>query len=369
MQRDIIRGVDVSTLREVEACGGRFFDGGVEGDALAILRDNGANLVRLRLWNDPFAEDGTPYGAGGNDLVTVLALAARAKAMGMPWMATIHYSDFWADPGKQRVPKAWRGMDAAALADAVYAYTRDAMLEMRRRDLVPAYVSIGNEITNGLLWPLGKAPEFGNIAAFVNAGLRAVREVAPQVAAMIHLDRGGDNDMYRAWFDRYFAAGGADFDAIGLSYYPFWHGPMQGLADNLSDLAARYDKDLLVVETAMGFTLEDYGRRERLPEDRRKGMAAKPALAARVDYPMTPAGQLDFLRDLAATIRAVPGGRGLGFVYWEPAWLPVPGSEWANDAALSYIGERGSGGNEWANLCLFDYDGNALPALKGLREI
>lgn len=365
----MIKGMDLSTLLEVEACGGRFFDGGREGDAMRILRDRGANLVRLRVWNDPFSEEGEPYGAGGNDLETTLTLAARARALGMDWMVTFHYSDFWSDPGKQRVPKAWRGLDAAQLADAVYAFTRDSLLEMKRRNLAPKYVSVGNEITNGLLWPLGRTPNFANIAAFVGAGLRAVREVLPEARTMIHLDNGGNAALYRDWFDGYFAAGGTDFDVIGLSYYPFWHGPMAGLAENLAALSARWGKDMIVVETAMGFTLEDYQSYEKLPDAARKGMAAKAELAARVEHPMTPEGQRDFLSDLAGVIRGVPGGKCLGFVYWEPAWLPVPGSGWATEAALAYIQEAGPGGNEWANLCLFDYEGRALPALKELAEL
>ena len=365
----MIKGMDVSTLREVEACGGRFRLGNERGDALGILKRCGANLIRLRVWNDPFSEDGAPYGGGGNDLETTLQIAARAKALGLDWMVTFHYSDFWSDPGKQRVPKAWRALDAEAMAQAVYTFTRNALAEMLRRDLLPACVCVGNEITNGLLWPLGQVPNFHNIAAFVGAGLRAAREIAPAARTMLHLDAGGDNPLYRAWFDSYYAAGGADFDIIGLSYYPFWHGPLSGLADNMNDLAGRFGKDMIVVETAMGFTQQSYAGYEQLVEGWRKGPCARPEIAARVPYPMMPEGQRDFLRDLAAVIRRVPGGRGLGFVYWEPAWLPVPGSGWATPPALDYIRESGPGGNEWANLCLFDYEGHALPALEALGEL
>ena len=365
----MIKGMDVSTLAEVERCGGKFRLGGREGDALQILRDCGANLIRLRIWNDPKAEDGAPYGGGGNDLETTLQIAARAKALGLDWMATFHYSDFWSDPGKQRMPKTWRGMDAEAMAGAVYDFTKSALLEMKRRDLMPACVCIGNEITNGLLWPLGQVPNYRNIAAFVSAGLRAAREVSPFTKTMLHLDAGGNNPLYRAWFEGYFAAGGADFDLIGLSYYPFWHGPLSDLKDNLNDLAARFGRDMVIVETAMGFTQKSYARYEGLSDGRRKGPCAKPELAVRVPYSMTPKGQADFLRDLAAVIRQVPGGKCLGFVYWEPAWLPVPGSGWATEPALEYIQEQGPGGNEWANLCLFDYEGHALPALEKLREL
>ena len=364
-----IRGMDLSTLLEVEACGGRFTDGGVPGGAMEILAGRGMNLLRLRLWNDPYAEDGTPYGAGTNDLNRTMQLARRAKALGVNWMLDFQYSDFWADPGKQTLPKAWRGMDADALERAVYEYTLSVLEELKKSGLLPAIVAVGNEITNGLLWPLGRISNFDLAVRFIGAGIRAVRAADPAIEVLIHLDNGGNNALYRKWFDGYFARGGADFEYIGLSYYPFWHGGMDGLRANMNDIALRYGKRLIVVETSTGFTLEDYAEYEALPPERRKGMAAKPELAARIDYPMTPEGQCAFLRDLAAAIRQVPENRGCGFIYWEPAWIPVPGSEWANVAALSYTGESGPGGNEWANQALFDYEGKALPAVEILKEL
>lgn len=360
--------MDLSTLLEVEACGGRFSDGGEPGGAMEILRRRGMDLVRLRLWNDPYSETGEPYGAGTCSLPRVTELARRAKALGCGWLLTFHYSDFWADPGKQTVPKAWRGLDAPGLAAAVYRYTRQVLETLAAEGLSPEIVAVGNELTNGLLWPLGRTPAFDVIAACVGAGVRAAREAAPEAAVMVHLDNGGSNALYRDWFDRYFAAGGPEFDCIGLSYYPFWHGTMDQLRDNLNDLALRYHKDLLIAETSTGFTLEDYGDYEKLAPAERKGMAATAELAAGIAWPMTPEGQAQFLRDLTAVLRQVPEGRGRGYVYWEPAWLPVPGSQWATGAALAYTGERGPGGNEWANQALFDYEGRALPALDVIGE-
>ena len=365
---DFIKGMDLSTLLEVESCGGRFYDEGRQADALEILKNYGMNLVRLRLWNDPYSEDGIPYGAGTNDLACTMQMAARLKAAGIPWMLDFHYSDFWADPGKQILPKAWRGMQPNELAAAVHDFTYQVMTALADADLLPRIVAVGNEITNGLLWPHGKAPHFENIVLFLNAGIRAVREAAPDARIMLHLDNGGNNTLYRTWFDSYFAQGGLDFDYIGLSYYPFWHGTPADLKHNMHDLAGRYGKDMIVAEVSTGFTLEDYASYEELTPDARKGMATKPELAAKVPYPMTPAGQSAFMQDIMELIRDVPGGHGKGFVYWEPAWLPVPGSHWANGQALAYTGERGPGGNEWANQALFDYDGNALPALKTIRD-
>lgn len=365
---DFIKGMDISTLPEVESCGGRFFDHGVEQDLLSILKNYGTDLVRLRLWNDPYSESGEPYGAGTNDLPRTIQMAKRLKAAGIPWMLDFHYSDFWADPGKQTMPKAWRGLTEQALPQAVYDFTRAVMEKLRREDILPSIVSVGNELTNGLLWPYGRTPDFDNIAAFLSAGIRAVRETAPGAKIMLHLDNGGNNALYRGWFDSYLAAGGEDFDYIGLSYYPFWHGTLEDLKHNMHDLALRYHKDMIVAEVSTGYTLEDYAAYEKLAPHQRKGMATKPALAEKVPYPMTPEGQSAFMRDIMTLIRETPENRGKGFVYWEPAWIPVPGSGWANDAALAYTGEKGPGGNEWANQALFDYDGNALPALKTIRD-
>ena len=366
--KDFIKGMDISTLPEVESCGGRFFDHGVEQDLISILKNYGTDLVRLRLWNDPYSETGEPYGAGTNDLPTTIAMAKRLKAAGIDWMLDFHYSDFWADPGKQTMPKAWRGMDEKELPLAVYDFTLEVLETLRKESVLPTIVAVGNELTNGLMWPYGRKPNFDNIAAFLNAGIRAVQKAAPDAKIMLHLDNGGNNELYRTWFDSYFAAGGEDFDYIGLSYYPFWHGTLEDLKNNMNDLALRYHKDMIVAEVSTGFTLEDYADHEGLEPSERKGMATKIELAEKVPYPMTPEGQSAFMQDIMELIRDVPENRGKGFVYWEPAWLPVPGSGWATEAALRYTGEKGPGGNEWANQALFDYDGNALSALKTIRD-
>ncbi len=365
------KGMDISTIKEVESLGGKFYDRGVEKDVFEILRSYGTNAVRLRLWNDPYAEDGTPYGAGTNDLKTDIELAKRAKAHDMEVLLDFHYSDFWADPGKQQVPKAWRGMDVDELTEAVYTFTRETLLAMKEADVLPELVQVGNELSNGTLWPLGKLAECGNydnLARFIRAGIKAVRSVDAAMPIMLHLDNGGNNALYRDWFDHYLERGEDDFQIIGLSYYPFWHGTLDDLQSNMNDLAKRYGKDLVVAEVSMGFSMEDYGKYEKLPPEKRKGYATKPELVAKVPFPMTKEGQADFMRALLAVIDQVPDGKGKGFFYWEPAWIPVPGSGWANEDALRFIGEQGPCGNEWANQALFDYEGNALPALEIIRD-
>lgn len=371
---DFIKGMDISTLLEEEACGARYFDHGKEGDLIEILKKYGVNSVRLRLWNDPYAEDGTPYGAGTNDLEKTIAIAKRAKAAGMGVLLDYHYSDFWADPGKQTVPKAWQGFSEDELEQAVFEYTRDTMQKLHQEGVAPSMVQVGNELTNGLLWPMGKkhSPEepeyqkgFDTIAKFISAGIRGVRAVDKDVPVMIHLDNGGLNEMYVEWFD-HFVEKENDFQIIGFSYYPFWHGTLDQLEFNMRDMAERYGKELVVAEVSMGFTMEDYAEYEKLAPEDRKGMATRPELVEKIEYPMTIQGQKDFMEDIMNRIKRVPGGRG--FYYWEPGWIPVPGCEWATDAALAYTGEAGPGGNEWANQALFDYEGNALPALEIIRD-
>lgn len=366
--RDWIRGMDVSTLLEVEQCGGKFYNHGIPGNALDILKEYGMNMIRLRLWNHPFTDDGTSFGAGGCDIETVLTLAKRAKAIGAGWLLDFHYSDFWADPGKQTIPREWRNMNVKELESAVHDYTAKVLQRCKAENVMPQMVSVGNELSNGFLWPYGKVPEYENIARFVNAGIRAVRETDAGIQIMLHLDNGGNNELYRTWFDEYIKNGGEDFEYIGLSYYPFWHGTLEMLKNNMNDIALRYHKKMIVAEVSMGFTMEDYQEYEKLSNDQRNGMATKPELVKKVPYPMSPEGQADFMAAIMEIIRDVPDGLGKGFFYWEPAWLPVQGSQWATPEARAYMGEKSLGGNEWANQALFDYEGNALPALKTILD-
>ena len=362
-----VKGMDLSTLLELERCGAKYYDNGEERDLLAIMKSYDVDTIRIRLWNDPWSETGESYGAGENDLKTSLEIAKRVTTAGFGVLLNFHYSDFWADPGKQIKPKAWADYGVKELEQAVYDYTLESMRTFLDAGVNITMVQVGNELSNGLLWPEGKVPNYDNIATFVNAGIRAVRKADATIPVMIHLDNGGNNALYREWFDN-FTKRGEDFEIIGLSYYPFWHGSLQMLNDNMNDIAERYGKDLVIAEVSMGYTMEDYKNYEKLSDEDRKGYATRPALVEKIEYPMTKQGQYDFMEDFLNRISHIKGGKGKGFFYWEPAWIPVPGSGWATPASLKYMNDPGPCGNEWANQALFDYDGNALPTLALIRD-
>lgn len=307
-----IKGMDLSTLLEVERCGGRFYDHGRERDLLDIMRDYDVDTIRLRLWNDPKSEAGEPYGAGNNDLSETIALGKRVSDAGFGVLLNFHYSDFWADPGKQIKPKAWASYGVEELEQAVYDYTKDSLVKVLDAGVNVTMIQVGNELSNGLLWPEGQVPNYDNIARFVSAGIRACREVKADIPLMIHLDNGGNNELYRRWFDNYMERG-EDFDYIGMSYYPFWHGSLDQLEYNMNDIAARYGKDIIVAEVSMGFTMEDYKDYEKLSDSERKGYATRPALVEKIDYPMTIEGQTDFTKDFLNRVANVCGNHGVGF--------------------------------------------------------
>jgi arabinogalactan endo-1,4-beta-galactosidase len=336
---DIIwRGADISFLPQVEDGGGVFSVGGEAGDLFEILADHGVNLIRLRIWH-------TPTG-GWCDLDHTLAMAQRAHDAGQQILLDFHYSDTWADPGQQTNPAAWAALPFATLLDSVRVRTRDVLLAMIAQDTPPAMVQIGNEITPGMLWDDGRvggafntSVQWSQLAQLIGAGVDGVEDAfapAPRPLIMIHSDRGGDNGGCR-WFFGNLLALGVDFDIIGLSYYPWWHGAIEALESNLTDLATYFGKDLVVAETAYPWTLgwfDDTHNGVGLPEHLLPG------------YPDTPAGQLAYLESIFGIVAGLPDGRGRGVVYWAPEWIPSPGF-----------------GSSWENLALFDETGAALPGL------
>lgn len=369
-----VRGVDISMLEKVEAAGGTFQVNGISQDLLSLLKAQGVNLVRLRLWVDPKSTSGEVYGGGDSDLARVIRLAKRAKAQNMAFMLDLHYSDFWTDPAKQYKPKAWANLSTDELVTQVQSYTQDVVAQLITAGVAPDYVQIGNEINSGMLWPTGKTWADGNetvggfdvLARLLKAGEAGLRaaETAGKVTipakTILHLAEGGKNSTFRWWFDE-ITKRGVPFDIIGISYYPYWHGPLSDLQTNMDDMVSRYSKPVMVVETAYAFTLENgdsLGNNFGTNTDVSNG-----------GYPATQVGQQTFLKDLKASISAVPNQQGLGFVYWEPDWLPVNDATWTTDAGMLYIpsscptlGSCGVG-NAWENQALFDFNGDALPAL------
>lgn len=366
--KKFIKGMDLSTMNELEACGAKYYVDGVEKDILSIMKENNVDTIRLRLWNDPKSETGEPYGAGNNDLEETISMGKKVTQAGLGVLLNFHYSDFWGDPGKQFKPKAWSAYGVEELEKAVYDFTVNSLEKILAEGVNVTMIQVGNELSNGLLWPEGKVPNYDNIARFVSAGIRACREVKKEIPIMIHLDNGGNNELYRRWFDQYFANGGEDFEYIGLSYYPFWHGTLDMLEFNLNDIAKRYNKELIIAEVSMGYTMEDYKDYENLSDEERKGYATRPDVAAKAEYPMTIEGQGDFTKDFLRRLANVVDDKCVGLFWWEPAWIPVPGSGWATPASLEYIQDPGPCGNEWANQALFDYDGNLLPTLSIIRD-
>ncbi len=240
-------GADISFLPELEARGIKFSDKGIEKDAIQILKDHGLNYVRLRIFNDPANEKGYSPGKGFCDLEHTKQMAKRVKAAGMKLLLDFHYSDTWADPGKQYKPKAWENLSFTELKKALYDYTVKVMQELKNQGTTPDMVQVGNEINHGIVWPDGNVNNPDGMAQLYNAGTAAVKSVDPKVPIMLHVALGGQNSETVNFVDGMISRR-AHFDVIGLSYYPKWHGTLDDLRDNMNDLVRRYNKDLIVVE-------------------------------------------------------------------------------------------------------------------------
>jgi beta-galactosidase len=240
-------GADISFLPQLEDRGMKFSDNGVEKDAITILKDHGFNYVRLRIFNDPARDSGYSPKKGFCDLVNTKKMAKRVKDAGMKLLLDFHYSDYWADPGKQYKPAAWKSLPFEELKKAVYDYTKKVIQELKDQGTTPDMVQIGNEINHGIIWPEGHVSNWDNLAQLINAGTAAVKAVDPSVIMMLHVALGGQNDESVFFIDNMIARG-VPFDVIGESYYPKWHGTLDDLRDNLNDLVRRYGKDVIVVE-------------------------------------------------------------------------------------------------------------------------
>ncbi|HLF43256.1 MAG TPA: glycosyl hydrolase 53 family protein [Acidimicrobiia bacterium] len=326
-----VLGVDLSYVNEVEDCGGVYRDTAGETDPFAILAGQGANLVRARLWNDP---DWTEY----STLEDVIRTFERAKAAGMATLLDFHYSDEWADPGRQTPPAAWAQLTAIdETAAALGEYTTGVLTSLDEAGVLPDMVQIGNEINGGLVKP-AVGLDWDHDAPLLTAGIAAVRAMAEttgqEIAVMLHVAQ-PENGL--AWFAEADEAGLDDFDVIGLSYYPQWSRfSVAELGNAVQRLGAAYQKQVLVVETGYPWTTETAGDTADNVLDQGLGQ-----------YPMTPEGQGTFMEDLTA---AVVANGGMGTVYWEPAWLSTgchtrwgQGSHWENATLFDFAGELHAG--------------------------
>ena len=369
LAKDFIMGADVSMLGQLESSGVAFLDEkGKPGDCLAILKSGGVNWIRLRIWNDPVNREdvveggrvlsraGDPVGGGNDDLAAYVRIAKRAKKLGLKVCADFHYSDFWADPSKQTMPFAWRGLGLDALAKAVYDFTSSSLKTMRTAGAAPDLVQVGNEVDNGFLWPVGKLWSSGDevvggeegFVALLKEAISAVRDNDRRIRVMIHASNGGDNALYRKLFDPLVKAG-VDFDVIGISFYPYWHGKISDLVANMADLETRYGKQLIVAETAYAWTLENGDSLEN---------SFGPGSEKLGGYKATVQGQATAIRDIIAAVAGTPKSLGIGIFYWEPDWIPVARAGW-----------RTGDGEVWENQAMFDFHGKALPSLKVFKLV
>jgi len=328
-----LRGGDVSEIPEVEAAGGHYLYHGKPEDPFVMMREAGWNFVRFRIWNNPKA--------GYCDKVHTLAMAVRAKQQGLKISLDFHYSDWWADPGKQYKPEAWKSLSFDKLVQATYDYTKDVVSAMIAQGTPPYMVQVGNEILSGMLWPEGHLngedpAKWQQLAELLKAGFRAVHDAQgpDPILTMIHLDRGGDNKTAVWWFDHILKEH-VKFETIGLSYYPFWHGGLANMQANLNDLAKRYHKDIYIVETGYPWALDTRSGSTEHVQGSRRGILD--------GYPATPEGQDAFLKKVIDIIQHVPDGRGKGLLYWAPTWI-------SPDAKAT----------PYDNMALFNYKGDSL---------
>lgn len=351
LSTDFIKGADVSIMPELERNGTKFYDNGIEQDGLTILKNHGVNWIRVRIWNNPYVVGPEGVGGGNTDEAKAIEMAKRAKALGMKVLVDFHYSDFWVDPGQQKKPEAWKNDSGDKLVDDVYAYTAKVMQDFNAQGVTPDMVQVGNELNNGMLWPEAQLTEdnpngYKFLAKLLNAGLQAVHDNDKdnKVKTMIHL-AGVDVNLYHTFFDNLIVKNKVnDFDIIGMSFYPFWHGTMDDLKNTMNDVSAKYNKDVIAVETAFGYTLEDadFEKNNFGTNEEKVG-----------GYKATVQGQATGLRDVMATVASVNDNRGLGIFYWAPDWVINEKVGWKSNG----------GGNGWDNLTLFDTKGNALESM------
>lgn len=372
-----IRGADVSSVLAEEAAGVKYYGfDGQEQDIFLTLAEAGVNWIRVRVWNDPYDGDGHCYGGGNNDAEAAAEIGGRAADAGLRLLVDFHYSDFWSDPAKYSAPKAWAGMTLEEKCAAIADYTKESLAAIAAGGADIGMVQIGNEINNGMC---GETDQ-DDIITMLKSASAAVREWAgeKEVKVAVHLTNVDDAEGFLSRVSRMYDAG-LDFDVVGASYYPFWHegsAGTRGLADVLTRVVEDYGKEVMVAEVSYPYTSEDGD-----------GSGNSYSVAA-AGYGVSVQSQANAVRDVAEAVASV-GDAGLGFFYWEPAWIPVQvydpsapdaarvldenrriweelGAGWATSYSGGYDADAAEnyGGSSWDNQALFDWTGHPLPSLK-----
>lgn len=372
LPEDFIMGMDASCVPSLEAGGVKYYDhDGNEKDVYQILSENGINYIRVRVWNDPFDANGNGYGGGNCDIDNAVAIGKRATEYGMKLLVNFHYSDFWADPAKQMVPKAWKSMGIDEKSEALYNYTKECLTKLVDAGVDVGMVQIGNE-TNGAMCGEQSSALGGwkRITQLMSAGSKAVREVCPGALVAVHFANPEKITNYESYGKNleYYAV---DYDVFASSYYPFWHGTLDNLANVLSGISEKYGKKVMVAETSYAFTADDtdfYGN--TIGEG---GGIVK-------NYPFTLQGQANLVQDVIDTMVNKTKG-GIGVFYWEGTWISAGGDNYEANLALwekngsgwasSHAGEydpddagKWHGGCAVDNQAFFDSEGRALESLK-----
>lgn len=300
----LLNGGDVSWLPAIERDGSRFRTAsGKVSDPLKLMKTAGLSVARIRLWVDPPSAD--------SSLEQVLRLAKRARAAGLSIVLDLHYSDWWADPANQKTPEAWAGLSPAGLTERVEEYTAQTLQEFVDQGTPPAWVQVGNEIANGLLWPTGSlgdwSPErFSAMVSLLNAGTAAVRATSPKSKVMIHLETGGDAAKTRNWLRGALAAGLYRPDAVGLSYYSQWSGPLSNLESSLKVVAQEFQLPVAIAETAYPNSTATAPK-----------PLLDPAKSRLSGFALSASGQAAYATKLATVLRSAAGTRAVGIWWWE----------------------------------------------------
>lgn len=320
-----ISAVDISSYPKIRMANTVFYDSeGVTADFISLIKSKGVNTVRLKLWVDP-----TDGHSGFNE---VRQFSQELKARGLKIWLTVHYSDTWADPGRQQLPQRWQNITRAALKDSVYDYTKKVATQ-----IAPHYIQIGNEVNSGFLHPHGNINNVNNFKELLKEGIAAVRENAAATKIMIHF-AGIEN---ASWF--FGNLTDVDYDIIGLSYYPIWHGKsLSALKSLMDDLSSIHNKEIVIAETAYPFTLGW--------NDWTNNIVGLENQLILPDFPATAVGQRDYIRSIAALTQEVAHGKGIGFCYW--------GAE-----LVAWQGNQSTNGSPWENQSIFDFQNRALPVL------